>query len=730
MDYDRRTILRLSGIAAVGSLAGCSSGGGDGTATDAATDAETTAATTDTATATPGDSGSDSSGPPGADQLGGPEDLQASATVTATTLDSDQGAGRNVFTPAVVWLEPGGTVTWEIETGSHSATAYHPDNGGKPARVPGGTDAFDSGVQSDGATFEHTFETEGVYNYYCTPHESLGMVGLVVVGSPQGGPGTASPDDVSSSTAANNLSNLLSLAGVGGGGGQAADYGWQAATWDSYWYSLYNMSTNIAMSGNGVRFPHNEQQQQAFEQRLPAMLQNAAAEEPPIRNPWLNMAPFTEGDPHFTQQPDFGGEDGRPDASTLRWDPEASSQVVSPSSLAWTHLKGVTWAKNFQKHVDILPAATRPQFRAQLLSTLAQIGVNASLLQGGPEGNGALTRGESLELVSQFRPGPSAYTDDSIHTPPEGGYPDRTTRPHHHAAMLWFLSDLNSLAQNGWFGYVNPEPLIPAGRIQQLTDGLAAATMDAFPAAEVDSTRTAGLLLAAVGYYGPQAGGSEQASRATEYANALADSVAANTGDDGRVGGGTANQAATQGIVGQGLLWATEGLSGVDRTDAAESVLGYLVEDLWNDEAGVFAATTDGTTHTYTARDAGDITGGINAADAVLGMDGVKEKYAQWFDATFNDAPLQRAQRPNSVDDSENPQPPLPPMAGGEFGQAAVYNAEVEYDADADEWTVTDDRFDTEWALYLANQDIWISQWGGDFYQGRGRPGASDEPPA
>ncbi|WP_275039684.1 hypothetical protein [Natrinema limicola] len=42
---------------------------------------------------------------------------------------------------------------------------------------------------------------------------------------------------------------------------------------------------------------------------------------------------------------------------------------------------------------------------------------------------------------------------------------------------------------------------------------------------------------------------------------------------------------------------------------------------------------------------------------------------------------------------------------------------------------MTDDRFDTEWALYLANQDIWIGQWAGDFYQDRGRSGHSDSPP-
>lgn len=57
-----------------------------------------------------------------------------------------------------------------------------------------------------------------------------------------------------------------------------------------------------------------------------------------------------------------------------------------------------------------------------------------------------------------------------------------------------------------------------------------------------------------------------------------------------------------------------------------------------------------------------------------------------------------------------------------------MYNAEVEYDADADEWSVTGRTFDTEGALYLANQDIWISHWGGDFFQGRGVPGQNDSP--
>jgi len=482
------------------------------------------------------------------------------------------------------------------------------------------------------------------------------------------------------------------------------------------------------MSGNGVPFPLNEQMEQLRDQRLPAMLENSNAERPPIANPNLTFAAFTEGDPHFTQQPVLEDDSGRPDASTLAWDPEQSSGVVSPSSLAWTHLKGVTWAKNFQAHFDILPDEMAPMFRAQLLSTLAQVGINAAILVGGSRENGALTHGDSFEFLSEYRPS-------------EGRIEDETRRPHHHASMLWFLSDMNSLAQNGWFGYVNPRPLLPrkAGAdavfdppvgIQEITDGVASATMNLFSPADVasqESTRSVGLMLAAVGYYGPQAGNDEQLSAAVDYANGLAGVIENNLADNGMVQNGAENQAATQGIVAQGLLWASQ-MDGVDHIDTAEAVLGYLTDTLWDDDAGTFASGESDSTYTITARDAGDITGGLNAADAVLELSGTKETFARFFDETFNTGRLQRAQRPPSVGGRDN-EPPLPPEAGGEFGQAAVYNAEIEYDTDAGEWAVTDDSFQTSGALYLANQDIWVGNWAGDFYQGRGVPGQSDEPP-
>ncbi|WP_321112796.1 cupredoxin domain-containing protein [Halorussus salinisoli] len=502
---------------------------------------------------------------------------------------------------------------------------------------------------------------------------------------------------------------------------QQAAYDWQEATWDSYWYSLYNMNTSIAVSGVGVLFPDNEEQQQMFEERIAGFLQNSDVEKPPIKNPNLNVTPFTEGDPHFTQKPvaPFSADVDRIDASTMAWDRSEMSGVVSPASVAWTHLKGVTWAKNFESHFDILPPDMAPKFRTQMLATVAQIAIRATLIDGGPENDGALTKGEdSLELVSGF-------------DPKRGEVVDETARPTQHAAMLWFLSDMTSLANGGWYGYVNPEPLIPAKKLQQLTDGMAKATMEAFPPekiVEMGSTRDLGVMLGGVGWYGTHAGSEQLRSRAAEYANALASAVEGKLADNGKLQDGSKNQAATQGVVGQGLLWASQ-ISNVNHEEMTRPILTYLLEDLWDDEAGTFADGTGDGTYAITVRDAGDITGGVNAADAVLGIEDAQAKYANFYNQTFNRGRLQRAERPASRSEDAEYTLPLPQNAGGEYGQAAVYNTEVTYDTDADEWSVSNDRFTTAQALYTANQDIWISQWGGDFFEGRGVPGTNDSPP-
>ncbi|MCU4799409.1 plastocyanin/azurin family copper-binding protein [Halobacteria archaeon HArc-gm2] len=54
-------------------------------------------------------------------------------------------------------------------------------------RIPEGAEGWNGETLTEqGATFSHTFEVEGTYDYYCIPHKSLEMVGRVVVGEPSG----------------------------------------------------------------------------------------------------------------------------------------------------------------------------------------------------------------------------------------------------------------------------------------------------------------------------------------------------------------------------------------------------------------------------------------------------------------------------------------------------------------------------------------------------------------
>jgi halocyanin-like protein len=87
------------------------------------------------------------------------------------------GAGENglVFGPAAILVDPGTTVVWEW-TGAGGAHNVVADDG-----------PFDSGetVGEAGHTFEYTFSdaTSGdVFAYLCTPHQAVGMKGVVAIG--------------------------------------------------------------------------------------------------------------------------------------------------------------------------------------------------------------------------------------------------------------------------------------------------------------------------------------------------------------------------------------------------------------------------------------------------------------------------------------------------------------------------------------------------------------------
>jgi plastocyanin len=79
------------------------------------------------------------------------------------------------FEPAELVIMAGDTVNWVWSSGFHTVT-----NGSDPEADDAGS-LFDAPLTSDNPTFSFTFDTEGVYPYFCRPHFSLEMVGTITV---------------------------------------------------------------------------------------------------------------------------------------------------------------------------------------------------------------------------------------------------------------------------------------------------------------------------------------------------------------------------------------------------------------------------------------------------------------------------------------------------------------------------------------------------------------------
>jgi plastocyanin len=124
------------------------------------------------------------------------------AADAGNTVETDNGviivgmyssAGNNYNDPIGLHVEPGTTIRFVNRSGMHSSTAYHRDNG-RDTRIPDGAQAWDSGLLTRrNESFEITLTVEGVYDYFCIPHEAMGHVGRIIVGNPQASP--ARPTD-------------------------------------------------------------------------------------------------------------------------------------------------------------------------------------------------------------------------------------------------------------------------------------------------------------------------------------------------------------------------------------------------------------------------------------------------------------------------------------------------------------------------------------------------------
>ena len=92
------------------------------------------------------------------------------AEVAIEMLNKDADGNRMVYGQEIAKVDVGDTVTWLPASKGHNVEMISSPNdmefkskNGKEAKI--------------------TFDTPGIYYYWCTPHKGMGMIGLVVVGN-------------------------------------------------------------------------------------------------------------------------------------------------------------------------------------------------------------------------------------------------------------------------------------------------------------------------------------------------------------------------------------------------------------------------------------------------------------------------------------------------------------------------------------------------------------------
>jgi nitrite reductase (NO-forming) len=100
--------------------------------------------------------------------------LASAQEAVSISAGSSNPSAKEFFVPAEITVPKGSTVTWTNDDSTIHTVVQGSAQGGS-----GETPAFDSSIIANGATWEHTFDTAGEFDYYCSLHPF--MTGKVTV---------------------------------------------------------------------------------------------------------------------------------------------------------------------------------------------------------------------------------------------------------------------------------------------------------------------------------------------------------------------------------------------------------------------------------------------------------------------------------------------------------------------------------------------------------------------
>ena len=91
--------------------------------------------------------------------------------ITIEMLNKDSAGNKMVYSNELARINTGDTITWVPKSKGHNVEFIAGPEGWKKPKK-----------SKNSKEVAITFDTPGIYYYWCTPHKGMGMIGLVVVG--------------------------------------------------------------------------------------------------------------------------------------------------------------------------------------------------------------------------------------------------------------------------------------------------------------------------------------------------------------------------------------------------------------------------------------------------------------------------------------------------------------------------------------------------------------------
>jgi hypothetical protein len=456
----------------------------------------------------------------------------------------------------------------------------------------------------------------------------------------------------------------------------ADNFTFEAAQKQAYWYSLYNVAHLTMFSGMG-EIMKGGGMTGIIEWLKGGGIQKAEL----VKDMYMISSVYREGDPHFTQPVDLDNK------RSMGWDRKKMDMTLNPSAQAFTIIKSVT--KNFHRDYH----ETRDNQRVAIAMY--------------PE-----AKEMAKLLAEEMMDGRGLFVPLS----PDGkkGKPI----PFDQVTVLWAFSDL---------ALVSTDPEVPpyndldlAQWSRKIADKAFEATKTLPPEAIIDRA----IAVEALGRYGAATDDKRLRSEALRLISRYGKDLTK----------ASRKTITEMGLSVYGLIEASRVTGNPRFMKEALQIFNTDMESLWDEKAGVYANFKGSKKHVYTPFDVGAVLAALNSIlwftipsyDDPLksGPDLARKRYVTFFENAVVLSGMQRASGISLVEkryvDREpqihfaHPALPVPEKAGGKFGIAPVYASQVTF-ADG-KWSVTDERFVTKDAMFLASMSVILNRHQADCF--------------